>query len=100
VTPQRLEEYLALPYTVEIYPDDCDEQTCFVARVVELPGCVIQADSIAALSLLIEEAKRAWIEEALLAGRPIPIPESLSELATDEYPQREALGVVLEPQTL
>ena len=59
-----LEEYLALPYTIEIYRDDTDGATAYVARVVELPGCLTQADSFEELEEMIQDAMRAWIETA------------------------------------
>lgn len=42
---RTVEEYLALPYTIEIYRNDSEGITAYVVRVVELPGCLTQADS-------------------------------------------------------
>jgi predicted RNase H-like HicB family nuclease len=86
-----LEDYLALPYTVEIYSDNDDEPTCFFARIAELPGSLVQADTAAAVEAKIEESKRAWIEAALAAGRPIPEPQPVARMATDAYPRRDEL---------
>jgi antitoxin HicB len=79
MTPRSLEDYLALPYTIEVYPDDSDGQTGFVARVVELPGCLTQADSFEELGAMIEDAKRAWIETALEDGQLVPEPRPIQE---------------------
>lgn len=88
---RSLEDYLALPYTVEVYPDNGDEPTCFYARIVEMSGSLVQADTPAAVETAIEAAKRAWIKAALAAGRPIPEPQPVTSLATDAYPRRDEL---------
>lgn len=69
-----VEEYLALPYTFQVYRDDSDGEEGYVARIVELPGCLTQADSFEELGEMIEDAMRAWIETALEDGQPIPEP--------------------------
>jgi antitoxin HicB len=79
MTPRSVDDYLALPYTVEVYRDDSDGQIGFVARVIELPGCLTQADSFAELGVMIEDAKRAWIETALEDGQPIPAPRPVED---------------------
>lgn len=73
-TVHTVEEYLALPYTIEIYRDDSEGVTAYVARVVELPGCLTQADSFKELEEMVQDAMRAWIEAALEDGQPIPEP--------------------------
>ncbi|HUN05853.1 MAG TPA: type II toxin-antitoxin system HicB family antitoxin [Aggregatilineales bacterium] len=67
-----LEYYLKLPYTIEIIPDE--EDGGYVARIRELPGCLTQADTWEELSLLIEDAKRLWLESAIAHNGPIPEP--------------------------
>lgn len=69
---KTLDEYLALPYTIEIIPDEDDGG--YVARVRELPGCITQADTWDELILMIEDAKRAWLESALAHHDSIPEP--------------------------
>lgn len=75
-----IEEYLTLPYTIEVYRDDSDGEVGYVARVVELPGCMTQADNFAELEEMIQDAMRAWIETAIENGQSIPEPQ-----APDEY---------------
>lgn len=75
-----IEEYLTLPYTIEVYRDDSDGEVGHVARVVELPGCMTQADNFAELEEMIQDAMRAWIETAIENGQSIPEPQ-----APDEY---------------
>jgi antitoxin HicB len=71
---KTLEYYLNLPYKVEILQDFDAENPGWVARVVDLPGCITQADSFAELEEMIADAKRAWIETALEDGVEIPEP--------------------------
>ncbi len=69
------EDYLMLPYTIEIIPDEDDGG--YVARVKELPGCLTQADTWDELFEMIEDAKRAWLESALKHGDVIPEPSGV-----------------------
>lgn len=70
---KTLKEYLALPYTIEIIPDD----GAWFARVKELPGCMTEVDTWEEILPAIEEAKHLWIELALERGRPIPEPQAI-----------------------
>ena len=69
---KSLDYYLALPYTIEIIPDEDDGG--YVARVRELPGCLTQADSWEELHNMIEDAKRGWLESAIEHDGVIPEP--------------------------
>jgi antitoxin HicB len=73
---RTVEEYLALPYTIEVTRDSSPDEDGFVARVIELPGCITQADTFAELGEMIEDAMRAWIESALEDGQPVPEPRT------------------------
>lgn len=73
---RTVEDYLALPYTIEVQYDDSDGEPGYVASVVELPGCFTQADTFAELQPMIADAMRAWIESALEEGQPIPEPRT------------------------
>jgi len=77
----RFEEYLALPYTIEIYRDDSDGSIAYVARVVEVPGCLTQADSFEELEEMIQDAMRAWIEAALEDGQFVPEPRTSEQFS-------------------
>ncbi len=72
---KNLEEYLNLPYTIEVIRDENPDDPGWVARVVELPGCMTQSDTFAELGDMITDAMRAWIEVSLAAGDPIPEPQ-------------------------
>ncbi|NLG99976.1 MAG: type II toxin-antitoxin system HicB family antitoxin [Chloroflexi bacterium] len=69
---RTLEEYLHLPYTIEVTRDE--EDAGWVARVVELPGCITQGEDFQELGEMIEDAMRMWIETAIEDGVEIPEP--------------------------
>ena len=68
------EDYLNLPYTIEVFRDDDEDNPGWVARVVELPGCITQGDTFEELGEMIEDAMRSWIGVALGEGIEIPEP--------------------------
>lgn len=51
----------------------------YFARVVELPGCMTEADSATEVLEALEEARALWIEAALGRGDRIPEPMAASE---------------------
>jgi len=65
--------YPDLPYTVEVLK----EENGFFPRVRELPGRMTWAERIEDLWPLVEDAKLAWIEDALEDGDPVPEPAPL-----------------------
>lgn len=75
----KLEDYLELPYTIEVVKDEGENYSGWFARVVELPGCMTQADTFAELSEMIKEAMSLWIETALEDGETIPLPRSVED---------------------
>ncbi len=74
---EKLEYYMSLPYTIEVIPDT--EDGGYVAKVVELDGCITQADTWEELKDMIEDAKLCWIESALEDGIEIPLPKVMKE---------------------
>ncbi len=70
-----IEAYLALPYTIEIIPDD----GAWFAQIKELPGCMTEVDEWDEILPTIEDAKRLWLEVALERGRSIPEPAGVSK---------------------
>lgn len=70
---KTIEDYLALPYTLEIIPDG----GAWFVSVKELPGCMTEVDEWDEVLPAIEEAKYLWIELALERGRPIPEPQGI-----------------------
>jgi predicted RNase H-like HicB family nuclease len=81
---RTVEEYMALPYAIEITPDEGS----FFVKIKELDGCISVGDNVADAVAMIEDAKRAWLTSALEDGIDIPLPESLQ---TDRYSGKFAL---------
>ena len=76
---KSVEAYLKLPYTIEIFRSETDDEEGWVARVVELPGCITQGDDFQELAEMIDDAMRTWIESALADGDPVPEPRPLTD---------------------
>jgi len=74
-----IDSYLQKPYTIEIIPEESDGLKGYFARVVELPGCMTQADDFQELETMIKDAMRAWIETSLENGLEIPEPKRIEE---------------------
>jgi antitoxin HicB len=72
---RTVEEYMALPYTIEITPDDGS----FFIKVKELDGCMSVGDTTADALAMIEDAMREWFAVAIEDGIEIPLPEALQE---------------------
>lgn len=72
---KTVEEYMKLPYTIVITPDD---ESYFV-KVKELEGCMSVGDTKAEALEMIDDAMRGWLEIALDDGLEIPLPETLRE---------------------
>ena len=70
---KTLEYYVALPYRVEVYPEE--DGSGYTARIPDLPGCMTCADTLDSLWTMIEEAKELWLEVALEDGDHIPEPQ-------------------------
>ena len=71
---KTLEEYMKLPYKLEIVPDT--EESGFVASYPELPGCITCGDTIEAVAINAEDAKKEWLKSAITQKLQINEPES------------------------
>ncbi|MCI0550601.1 MAG: type II toxin-antitoxin system HicB family antitoxin [Anaerolineae bacterium] len=71
---RTIDNYLKLPYHIEVIRDDDKENPGWAARVVELPGCITQGETFEELGEMIEDAMRGWIGIALEDGIPVPEP--------------------------
>jgi antitoxin HicB len=78
-TIKDINYYLNLPYTVEVIRDNDPDNPGWVARVVELPGCITQADSFEELEEMLNDAMRLWIEVALEDGVEVPEPRPVED---------------------
>ena len=74
---RTLEEYLKLPYKIELIPDV--EEGGYAVSCPELTGCISCGDNLEDAMKNIEDAKREWITAALEEGRIIPEPEDVEE---------------------
>lgn len=72
---RTLEEYMALPYRLEIIPDP--DEGGFVGSYPDLPGCLTCGETLEAVAKNAEDAKRAWLTAALEEGITIHEPETL-----------------------
>jgi len=71
---KELEYYAKLPYTVIVEQWDDGKGPYWVARIAELPHCLIHADTPEEAIKEILEVKMDWIKSNLERGLPIPEP--------------------------
>ncbi|GIK66868.1 MAG: hypothetical protein BroJett018_46620 [Chloroflexota bacterium] len=69
---KTLDYYLALPYAIELIPD---EDGYWFAQIPLLPGCMTQGPSREEALNMLDEAKVLWLETALAENIPISEPE-------------------------
>ena len=74
---KTFEEYLALPYKMELVPDT--EEGGFVVSFPDLPGCLSSGETMEQAITNAEDAKKAWLEAALEENIPISEPDSLND---------------------
>jgi antitoxin HicB len=72
---KNLDYYAKLPYTVILERHD-DQGIYWVAKVAELPHCLIHGNTPEEAVKEIEEVKMDWIQSNLEDGLPIPEPTS------------------------
>jgi antitoxin HicB len=72
----ELEHYAKLPYAVIVEQWDDGEGPYWVARIAELPHCLIHADTPEEAIKEIQEVKMDWIKSNLERGLHIPEPRS------------------------
>lgn len=71
---RTLEEYMSMPYRMEIVPDT--DEGGYVIRFPELQGCITCADTLEKAIANAEDAKREWLAAAIEDGIEIPEPYS------------------------
>lgn len=74
VVKSDLEYYTKMPYTIILEQWDDGKGPYYVARVAELPHCLIHGDTPEEAVREIEEVKRDWIKSNLERGLTIPEP--------------------------
>ncbi len=70
-TNKDLAYYLALPYAIELIPDD---DGYWFARIPLLEGCMTNGDTREDALTMLDDAKQLWLETALQLGKLIPEP--------------------------
>jgi len=71
---EALKYYEGLPYNIVLEPWDDGDGTYWVARVLELPHCLIHGDTPEEAVAEIQEVKKEWIKSNLERGLKIPEP--------------------------
>ena len=74
---KTIDEYMALPYRIEIIPDV--EEGGYAVSYPDLKGCLSTGETIEAAIANGEEARREWLNAAMEEGYPIPEPASDEE---------------------
>ena len=69
--PATLAEYLDLSYPITLYPE---LDGGYTVAIVDLPGCLSQAEMLAEAVANIQAAKIAWLETAWECGDSISLP--------------------------
>lgn len=72
-----LNEYIEMPYRMEIVPDQ--EEGGYAVMFPELPGCVTSGETLESAVSNAEDAKKEWLLAALEEGQQIPEPDSLND---------------------
>lgn len=82
---RTVEEYMVLPYTIEITPDDGS----YFVKVKELEGCMSVGESRADALAMIEDAMREWLAAAIEDGIEIPPPRAMqADRYSGKFPLR------------
>lgn len=81
---RTVDEYMSLPYTIELTPDDGS----FFVKVKELDGCMSVGETKVEALAMIDDAMREWLTAALEDGIGIPLPEAMQ---ADRYSGKFAL---------
>ena len=72
---RTLEEYMKLPYKLEIVPDT--DESGYIASYPELPGCITCGETIADAVANAEDAKKEWLWAAIEENIVIAEPEGV-----------------------
>ncbi len=76
------EKELKKEFQIKLYPikDDDGSETVWAAEIPELPGCVGAGDTPQEAVLAVDDARKSWIEVALLEAKNIPEPAAADTL--------------------
>lgn len=68
---KKLNYYMSLPYEVAVTPSP---EGGYAARVLDLPGCITQGETLQEVFEMIEDAKLCWISSQLEYDEEVPEP--------------------------
>lgn len=71
---RTLEQYMRLPYAIQITQDTCDGESCYVAYHPELEGCMAFDKTAQGALDSLREARRDYIHSIMEDGLPVPEP--------------------------
>jgi len=74
---KSLDYYMGLSYKIEIVEDK--EDGGYTLHCPDLPGCITCADTIEHGFVMIEDAKKSWLEACIEDGFPIPEPSNVND---------------------
>ncbi len=74
---KKVEEYMKLPYSMEIYPDAVEGG--YTVAFPDLPGCLTCGGTLEKAIENSEDAKRCWFEAAIEDGVQIKEPDDLND---------------------
>jgi predicted RNase H-like HicB family nuclease len=72
-----LKEYLALPFPIEIIPDEGG----YIAAIPDLPGCMSSGKTVNAALRGLEKVKELWLQGRIEAGQEIPEPTKIEDFS-------------------
>ena len=90
---RKLKYYMRLQYPVRIVFGE--DGIC--GSLPDFPGCAVVADSVAAVYARLDDARRAWIRDRVVAGDEIPLPNAHASApfeARDRPARESAFGTV------
>jgi antitoxin HicB len=76
ISRKTLEFYIDLKYPVTL---EAAPEGGYFIQIEDLPGCYSQEETVAEAILMIEDARRLWLEVAYEIGRDIPLPKGNRE---------------------
>jgi antitoxin HicB len=70
------EKEIKKEFRIKLYPveEDDGSETVWAAEIPDLPGCVGAGDTPQEALRAVEDARKSWIEIALLEGKEVPTP--------------------------
>ena len=74
---KKIEEYMAMPYRMELIPDK--DEGGYVVSFPDLPGCLTSGETLESAIKNADDAKREWFTAAMEDGVEIPEPDSLDD---------------------